>query len=228
VNDLEINCHAAFTRTDGFGAQHPSLFPAGQLAGELMSTIGSVAADLNTRAATHAASVSQAAQGSTSKSAARAALREDLKFINRTARAMAVEITGLDDKFRIPPHKSDAELAAAARAFVIDATPLKADFVRYGLPNDFLEDLNDDIAAFEQATAVRNQSVENQTASTAAIDAAIERGMKALKQLDAIMRNVLRDDIAMLTAWMTASHVERVPRRRKKPQSPPAPSKPAQ
>jgi hypothetical protein len=46
-----------------------------------------------------------------------------------------------------------------------------------------------------------------------------------LKQLDAIMRNVLRDDVEMLTAWITASHVERVPRRSKTPgkPSPPAP-----
>jgi hypothetical protein len=29
-------------------------------------------------------------------------LREDLEAINRTARAMAVDVPGLDDKFRVP------------------------------------------------------------------------------------------------------------------------------
>ena len=45
---------------------------------------------------------------------------------------------------------------------------------------------------------------------------------KRVKQLDAIMRNVLRNDVGTLTAWIMASHVERVPHRRK-PQKPPAP-----
>ncbi|HST23410.1 MAG TPA: hypothetical protein VLR90_20020 [Blastocatellia bacterium] len=220
MNDLEKNRLATLTRVEDFGAQHPTLFPAGQLAGQLMATIKAVADELNTHSTSQATSVSSARQGTVTKAVARAALREDLEAINRTARVMAFDIAGLDDKFRMP-HGSDQSLLIMARAFVVDATPLRTEFVRYGLPEDFLTDLNNDIAAFEQATSVRNQSLEKQTASSAAIDEAMERGLKALKQLDRVMRNVLRDDIEMLTAWITASHVERVPHRRK--QSPAAP-----
>ena len=220
MNDVEKNQLAALTRVSDFGAQHPTLFPAAQFAGQLMTTITAVANELSTHATTQVASASSARQGATSKAVARAALREDLEAINRTAHVMAFEVTGLGDKFRMP-RPSDHNLLTAARAFAVDATPLTNVFVRYGLPQNFLDDLNSDIAAFEQATTERNQSIETQTASGAAIDETTDRGLKALKQLDRVMRNVLRDDVGMLTAWITASHVERVPHRRK--QSPVAP-----
>jgi hypothetical protein len=221
MRDNERNRLITLTRVRDFGAQHPTLFPTNQLAGELMTTTGAVVEELNTHTSTHAASASSARQDSGGKAAARAALRDDLEAINRTARAMALQMTGLGDKFRMP-RGGDQELLVGARAFVIDATTLKSDFGRYGLPEDFLDDLNEDIAAFEQMTRARNQSLENQMASHAATDDAMDRGMKALKQLDAIMRNVLRNDVAMLAAWITASHVERVPRRRSKQSPPPA------
>jgi hypothetical protein len=226
MNDLEKNQLATLTRVSEFGAQHPTLFPAAQFAGQLMATISTVASELSAHATTQAASASTARQGTASKAASRAALREDLEAINRTAHVLAFERAGLDDKFRMP-RGGDQDLLIAARAFAVDATPIRSDFIRYGLPQDFLDDLISDITAFEQATSQRNQGVEKQTASSAAIDEAVEQGMKALKQLDRVMRNVLRDDIETLTAWMTASHVERLPHRRKQPpvapEPPPAP-----
>lgn len=225
MNDHEKNQHATAARVRDFGAQHPTLFPAAGLAGQLMAAIGSTVTELDSHATTHVSSASQARQGTASKSSAREALREDLEAINRTAHVMAFDTPGLDNKFRIP-RGGDQDLLTAARAYVVDATPIKDDFIRFGLPADFIEDLSADIAAFEQATTVQNQSMQQKTASTAAIDDSISRGMKALKQLDAVMRNVLRDDVEMLTAWMTASRVERVPRRRKTPSAPSTPTTP--
>jgi hypothetical protein len=223
MDDLEKNQLATLTRVRDFGAQHPTLFPAAQFAGQLMTTIGAVANELSTHATAQAASASTARQGATSKAAARTALRDDLEAINRTAHVMAFETTGLDDKFRMP-RGGDQDLLIAARAFAVDATPIRSEFLRYGLSQDFLDFLNSDIAAFEQATSERNQSVERSAASSAAIDDVMERGMKALKQLDRLLRDALRDDIETLTAWMTASHVERLPRRRK--QQPVSPEPP--
>lgn len=128
----------------------------------------------------------------------------------------------LDDKFRMPSG-GDHNLLITARAFARDATPMAGDFVRYGMPQDFLDDLNSDIAEFEQATSQHSTSFEQKVASGAAIEETIEQGLKALKQLDRIMHNVLRNDVGMLTAWITASHVERVPHRRKQPPVAPAP-----
>ena len=223
MNDLDTNQLAALTRVKDFGVEHPTLFPPAQLAGQLMTTITASVTDLNTHATAQVAGASEARQGTTSKGNARRDLRDDLEAINRTARAMALDIPGVDDKFRMP-RGGDQNLLTGARAFVVEATPIKSDFIRFGLPENFLEDLSADIAAFEQATTAQNQGLEQKAAGTAAKDEAIDRGMKALKQLDVIMRNVLRDDVGTLTAWITASHVERVPHRRRSAQpQPPAP-----
>jgi hypothetical protein len=227
MDDVVRNQGTTLTRVHDFGAQNQTFFPADKLTGELMAIIDEVVGKWNLHAATHAASTSSARQGTASKTAAREALYDDLKAINSIAHVMAFKIPGLDDKFRMP-RGGDQVWLATARAFVADATPMKADFIRYGLPADFIDDLKADIAAFEQAITTRNQSLEQKAASSAVIEDAIERGMQALRELDAIMRIILRDDVAMLNAWRTASHVERVPHRRRQPQSPPAPSTPAQ
>lgn len=227
MRDLEKNQSDAIVRVDGFGTQQPQLFPAGQFAAQLLARIRAAAAKLTLQTTKHATSISSAQQGATSKAALRAALHADLVIINRIANGLALEITGLKDKFRMP-RGDDNDLLTAARAFAADAVPLKSDFMRYGLPDDFIDDLNADIAAFEQATAKRNQSLETQAASRAAQEEALADGLQALKQLDIYMNTVLRDDPEMLAAWNKASHVERVPRRRKPPSEPSKPSEAAE
>jgi hypothetical protein len=223
MKDIEKNQLATLLRVRDFGAKHPTLFPAGQFAGQLLTAISKAADELNTQETTHVASAGQARQNTTSKAAARAALQANLAAINRIANGLALEMIGLDNKFRMP-RGDDHNLLTAARAYALDALPLKQDFMRYGLPADFIDDLNTDIAAFELARAARNESLEKQVASRAALDETLADGLKALKQLDILMRTVLRDDVEMQTAWMTASHVERVPHRRKQPAAPAEPT----
>jgi len=45
--------------------------------------------------------------------------------------------------------------------------------------------------------------------ATAAIDDAIDRGMQAAQELNAVVQNKLRDDKPALAAWTSARHVER-------------------
>ena len=76
----------------------------------------------------------------------------------------------------------------------------------------------------EEAITRKAQGAGSQVAATAAIDAQIERGMDAVRQLDAVMRNTFTTNPAALAAWVSASHVERPPRRRTQPSpTPPAP-----
>ena len=109
--------------------------------------------------------------------------------------------------------QSDQDVLAAARAFAAAARPLKAEFVKRGMREDFIEDLEANIGAFDEAIARRIESRGSHVESTAAIDDATERGVGALRELDPIMRNILADDPAKLAAWLSASHVERAARR---------------
>jgi hypothetical protein len=202
-----------FIRVHGFGSAHASSFPATSHGGELLATITAVIAELRGHAASQSSKARASKEGTTLKSVALAALQEDLEAISRTARAIAITLPGFDDKFRLPRNVGAQKLIAVARSFAQDAEPMKAEFIKRGLPADFLDDLNDRIAEVEQAIENRDQHAGAGVAATAAIDDVVERGMKAVRELDAIARNIFRDDSAALAEWTSARHIERAPRR---------------
>lgn len=213
MDNLETRRLEMFLRVRQFGAARAASFPAGARGAELLTLLGTVITELEGHATAQASGASAAREGTALKAAAFEALREDLEPINRTARAMALVTPGLDDKFRLPRNAGTQAWLTAARSFALDAEPLKAEFTRRGLPADFLEDLAADIRALEAAIDGRAQKAGSRVAATVAIDDAIGRGLSAVRELDAIVRNVFRNDAATLAEWTSASHTERQPRR---------------
>lgn len=225
MKDSDTRRYEAFLRVREFGAAHAAQFPQNSFGAEKFGALGAVIAGLDAHASTQVAGRNTAQQGTTSKAAARDELRRDLEAISRTARSMAFDTPGLEDKFRLPRVLKDQELLSTARAFTVEAQPLAAEFARRGLPADFLADLASDIESFEQAINQKTDGRAAHVAATAAIDDLIEDGVKHLRQLDAVVRNIFADDPAALAAWVSASHVERAPRRRR-PDAAPAPTPP--
>lgn len=225
MTEQEIHRLEMFRRVRNFGASHEPAFPAGTLARDLFDTIGSTVNDLEGFAAEQSSGRASARQHTASKATARAAIQEDLEIISRTARAMTAAMPGLDDKFRLPRKANDQMLLDTARAFVADAAPLKAEFLRREVREVVFQDLEENITAFQTALKGQYDGSESSVTAVIAIDTAIEHAMNALRQLDTIVRNKLHDKPAELAAWESARHVERAPRRSKPdtPQAPPAP-----
>src|SRR6185369_2455384 len=98
-------------------------------------------------------------------------------------------------------------LLGAARAFVSDAEPLQAEFTQHELPAEFFAKLDADIAAFERALAVQTRGREARIAATAAIDSMVANGVRAVRQLDTIVRNKFAADPATLSAWTSVSRI---------------------
>ena len=217
MKDTERRRLEMFIRVRVFGVTNASRFPVGSFAAEQFAVIDSVVDALETHATTQSSGRSGVRQAAAGKATARDELMRDLEAISRTARS----IPGLEDKFRVPHNKSNQDVLATARAAAVDAPPLKAEFIRRGMPADFMEDLAADITAMEQAIAQKVQGTESHVAATAAIDTEIERGMTAVRQLDPVIRNTFASDPATLAAWVSASHVERTPRSRPTPATPP-------
>ena len=218
MKDTERRRLEMFMRVREFGTAHAAQFPPTSFAGEQLAALDSAINALETHASAQSSGRSGARAGAAGKAAARDELLRDLEAISRTARSMALTTPGLDDRFRLPQNRSDQDVLAAARAAATDAPPLKAEFVRRGMPADFLEDLAADIEAMEQAISQKAQGTESHIAATAAIDAEVERGMTAVRQLDPVVRNTFASDPSTLAAWLSASHVARTPR-----PSPPSP-----
>lgn len=220
MNDSENRKHQAFARAHGFALAHASDFGPTSLATQLFATLAGIVSDMDAHAARQTSSRGSAFEGTTTRGQAREELRADLKAINLTARAMATDVPGLDDKFRMPPIGNDNLLLNAARAFLADATPLAAQFIAHEMPADFLDDLRDDIAALE--AAIRNQSrgTGESVAARVAIETKVDEGVAVLNKLEAIMRNKYANNPAVLAEWASASHIERAPRRKKEPEKP--------
>ncbi|HEY9401265.1 MAG TPA: hypothetical protein VIQ24_01135 [Pyrinomonadaceae bacterium] len=223
MKDSDTRRYEAFLRVREFGAARAAQFPANSFGAEKFGALDAVIAGLDKHASTQVSGLSTAQQGVAGKAAARDELRRDLEAISRTARSMAFDMPGIEDKFRLPHMPKDQELINTARAFASDAQPLAAEFARRGLPADFLADLASDIESFEQAVSRKNEGRAAHVSATAAIDDLIEDGTKHLRELDALVRNMFADDPATLAAWTSASHVERAPRR-KQTDAPPSPA----
>lgn len=70
-----------------------------------------------------------------------------------------------------------------------------------------LRDINLTAASIAEETA--NPALGNRAEATAAIPVALRSGKGAIKTLNAIFRRVYKGNIEVLTAWRTASHVQR-------------------
>lgn len=226
MNDTENRKHETYVRVRGFGEAHADDFAANSLGKQFFTSFAAMITELEGHAASEASGFGSEREGTSTRREAREALRADLEAINRTARAMALDVPGLDDKFRIPYNNNDHHLLSAARAFASDALPLKAQFIAHEMPADFLEDLNADIAALEAAISNQNSGLVDHVSAGAAINDVIERADEMLRKLDAIVKNKYANNPSVLAEWATASHTERAPRRTKTaaPPSPPPPA----
>lgn len=217
MNADERRRYDMLARVRDFGAENDGDFPPGSIGADNFATVGEVVGALDASGAAQASGMSSGRQGTAMKSNARENVREELRAINRTARALALDDPGVSEKFLMPRGSSDQKLIAAARAFIADAEPLKNKFVEYGLNANFLSELQADVTSFEQAVGDKNAAIVEQVGATAEIDAQIERGMVAIRRLKAIVANKYSNNPAKLAAWTSASHVENAPQRQAPP-----------
>lgn len=218
MNDLERNYYNAFVRAREFGAENAADFSAGSAGASNFAAVSAAVDEMEQSGAVQTSGAS--GQMTARKDVAIAEVREDLRAINRTARALAVDDSDIGELFRMPYGNNEQNLLAAARAFLTNAAPLKSQFVEYGLPADFLDDLQTDITNFEQAVSGKSAASDERVSATASIGGAVKNGLEGLRRLRAIVPNKYRDNPAKLAAWTSASHVER-PAKKKTPPSPP-------
>jgi hypothetical protein len=220
MQDTDARTYEMFVRVRDLGAERVDVFPNGSTMRGHFDALNTLVTELQGHIGEQDSGKRVAKQGSSSKAAARDKLRESLAVINRTARTMALDTPGLAEAFQMPA-RNDAALAGAARAFLANATPLKAGFLQNEMPADFLEQLQADLTGFEATTNSQNLGTEQHVAATALIDDLLARGQKIVRQLDTLIHNKFRDNPALLAAWDSTSHVERSPHKTSKKPAPP-------
>ena len=155
----------------------------------------------------------------------RADVIEELRDIVRTAEAISEE-TGNEammDRFRMPGGRGDEELKARARgmAAAIRDLSLNDEFEGHGHGEDTAADLEESISEFEASEGEQGAALGQQAGATATIPETLRAGKSAIKTLNAIFHRVYREKLDLLTAWRTASHIERPEKRTKKNEATP-------
>lgn len=216
MNSSISRMHQMFVRVLGFADAHADAFPAGSLGAEMVAELRRVVGELTEAATSQTSGLSSVQRATAERKDARKRLRASMRAISHTARAMALDTPGLETKFRLPRGGSDAALLQIARAFAADAPPLKDKFLRHAMPASFIEDFEEDIAGLERSVGEQNTGRGAHVTATVTVESGAERGMNAVRKLDAIVRNTYRNDAAALAAWESARHVETTARSRRR------------
>jgi hypothetical protein len=198
-----------FSRVNRFGSAHARAFPRGSVGYQLFAGLRESLSRLMGEYVAQDAGRSKASAGTAHKTAARKSLYAALVAMNRTARALAIDRPGLRGKFRLPTRDNDDALVAAARAFAADAQRFASIFVAYGLRAGFADDLRAAVARFEQAIAERAAGRRAHAMARAGIEAILADSFVAIRRLDAVVVNVLGEDVAALGAWRRARRMPR-------------------
>ena len=210
MRQRERNFYDMLVRVAQFGADHAADFPAASLGGENFAAVNEALADVRRNAATQTSGGIENAVAT--KAALREAIREKLRLIVRTARAIALDKPAIAGLFQMPAGRNGPALVATARQLAATVSQFATDFGDYGLPANLAADLGADLDAFEQTLNEKAAAQGERASATAGIDANLDNGLNAARRLDALVRNRYLADASKLAAWQSARHVQRSPR----------------
>src|SRR5512138_3587648 len=205
MTSQEIRQYRMLLRVRDFGAARRELFPARSVSGKLFASVAAAAEALQQHDSSDLAARGGEHDGTTSKAAARAGLRRQLRAIAQTA--AAAEAPGLGGKFRIALYCRDERLLSQARTILAEAKPFEEAFVAHDLPPRFLSELRAAIDALEGAMRERASGRDQRIAARARFEAAMEDGLRAVRRLSGLVPNKLQDP-ADVTLWNGARRIE--------------------
>jgi hypothetical protein len=229
MKKTEIRILEMLVRVRQWILSHIAAFPEGLRGHELYLTIDTCIKNFDTRSTTQAMHSRGAKEKTVLKRGAHEALHTLMEAMSRTARSMKSAVPGAEEKFRLPSSKEGQTWLAFARGFADEAVPIADEFVSRGMAPDFIDELKARIHAVEQFRDDREHETHERIASTNGVGGAAEQGFNAVREFDAIVRNIYGDNPAELAAWESVSHVERAPRHADDDEEePPAPPSPPQ
>ena len=213
----------AFQRAKNFGLKYATKFPVGSLGAKLFAQVAAAVPQAQGKAVEQKAAKGDRAKATLTKAQLHPELHDQLKAISESAHTLAdLGTPGLEAKFRLPRSAGHGVLLTAARQFVKDATPLKAQFLTVNLTADFLDTLSQTITNFESAADDQSGGESGQVNATVGLAGTTAAAHKALRNLRTIVRNTFKHDPEVLAEWEVASHIEA----RKAHHAAPAPTPP--
>lgn len=228
MDDRDQRRYDRATRVQTFGQENTAGFAAGSKAKTHFANLDGLIVQTD-----------EAKAGQTpnrvSKSTLLGALAIDLQNIARTARRIEQKENGFAAPYRIPDNTSESAVTihtdalllrledqpADAAAVKTAKAALRARFIEYELPADFVAHLRADRKAIADANRLNQAETGSGVENTELIGQRLDKINDEIGELDAIMHNKFTRQPEKLRAWQSASHVERAPQREKKPTATP-------
>ena len=223
MNDRDQRRYDRLTRVQTFGAENSADFASGSKAATLFGNLDRLVDQLD------AAKAGQA-PNRVSKQTLLDALNIDLQNIARTARHLELTENGFAAPYRLPDVPTESNITTHTDAVLrrledqrgdsaaikTAKSALRARFMNYELPDDFVANLRADRDAI--ADVNRRNQAENQggVENTGLIGQLLGQANADVSGLNAIMYNKYTRQPEKLRAWQFANRVERAPQREKK------------
>src|SRR5262245_22906752 len=132
---IELNQFKKLGRMCDFGLANQERFQSGSPAAEALLLMTTTISSLKEHTASQASAENRMRELRNIKTSARSALQDAVGGLYRTARAIAAETLGFDEKFKMSV-RGEAKLLTAARSALQDAAPVVSVFVSHALPSD--------------------------------------------------------------------------------------------
>lgn len=200
----DVRQYQMLVRVREFGVAQASLFPQSTLAPEAFAAIDEAVKQLGKYTGEKVTSTRGSARA---QARARAALLEALATVSRTARGIAAETPSFQNTFQIPSRRAVPALVTLARSFAQLAEPSAPLFIKRGLPDTFIADLNVLADTYDATIRARVISKQKSSEAQARIEVALNTGLSAVQQLDLVVANHFRADAGLQAAWAQARRV---------------------
>ena len=235
MDDRNIRRFERATRVQTFGRDHAADFAAGSKAAGFFLGLDPIVLELTQARVGQLRSV-------VGKPVLIDALSLDFKDIARTSRAIKLDEPGFDDSvYRHPATSSEIPVTTHADSLLTlledDTRPaanggdtpaqlaakaaLRAKFIAYEIPADFVEDLRTDRDALDDCNSDKHSDNLEGVESTSSIDTLLLNAHAIVTRLDAAIQNKYSRDPDKLAAWKSASRVERAAKKAAAPVTPP-------
>jgi hypothetical protein len=223
MNERDQRRYERLTRVQTFGRDNAADFSAASKARTHLANIDS-----------HILSLDRAKAGQVparvSKQTLLDALALDLENIARTARSIELTNPGFAAPYRSPDSATERGLTTNTDAVLqlleeqindsaetkTAKAALRARFMPYELPSDFVANLRADREAITETNQHNQGEVQGGVENTELIGHLLGQAGDDVTELDAIMHNKYTRQPEKLRGWQSASRVERAPQREKK------------
>jgi hypothetical protein len=224
MKDSQLRELDAGQRVRAYASTRPADFAVGSRAAAVLAILVAAITDTEQHAAKQTAATLDRQENTEQKRTAINTMLRMMRAINLIARSINEQFPGIADQFKMG-RGGDQDTINRARAFIVAATPISAEFIARGLPATFIADLQAAIDAVDQAEDRQSTARSTQATATAAIATALKQLRTAIRELDAIFNAKYHNDPATLAGWNAASHVEQAPKEKEltsPPSSPPS------